>query len=207
MVRTEKLSIWSGNLVSPVFRPLLLKMYVKNRSFVLVLALIEGFPSSLRFWLLFSKKMEILTSSTRQRSSSRVPRQNMCFITQNISSTLIPSLQILLNMSPMTCSQLRVLKYYRFIKSFVVQNCLKIMVDIGKHEPLTDGFVHFQMLKYCQNTKRMSSYKSHMGFISKLFPTRSRFRNHNFTNAPWRGWVLLVKFPLMLSWIHTSLVS
>ncbi len=28
----------------------------------------------------------------------------------------------------------------------------EIMVDIGKHDPLTDGFVHFQQLKFWQNT-------------------------------------------------------
>jgi hypothetical protein len=40
----------------------------------------------------------------------------------------------------------------RFIQSFVAQNCLKIMGDIGKHACLTDGFVHDQLLKFCQNT-------------------------------------------------------
>ena len=40
----------------------------------------------------------------------------------------------------------------RYIKTHVVQNCLRIMTDIGKHEPLDDGLVHFQLLKYCMNT-------------------------------------------------------
>jgi len=39
------------------------------------------------------------------------------------------------------------------IKNCVAENCSKIMVDIGKHEPLTDGFAHFQQLKFCQNTR------------------------------------------------------
>ena len=42
-----------------------------------------------------------------------------------------------------------------YIKNFVTQNCLQIMLDcmdIGKHELLTDGFVNFQRLKFCQNT-------------------------------------------------------
>jgi hypothetical protein len=41
----------------------------------------------------------------------------------------------------------------RFIKTFVAQNCLKIMGDIGKHACLTDGFVHAQLLKFCRNTR------------------------------------------------------
>jgi hypothetical protein len=41
----------------------------------------------------------------------------------------------------------------RFIQSFVTQNCLKIMGDIGKHDCLTDGFVHDQLLKFSQNTR------------------------------------------------------
>jgi hypothetical protein len=41
----------------------------------------------------------------------------------------------------------------RFIQTFVAQNCLKIMGDIGKHACLTDGFVHAQLLKFCQNTR------------------------------------------------------
>ena len=40
----------------------------------------------------------------------------------------------------------------RYIKTHVVQNCLRIMTDIAKHEPLDDGLVHFQLLKYCMNT-------------------------------------------------------
>ena len=41
----------------------------------------------------------------------------------------------------------------RFIQTQVFQNCLKIMTDIAKHEPLDDGLVHFQLLKYCMNTR------------------------------------------------------
>jgi hypothetical protein len=40
-----------------------------------------------------------------------------------------------------------------FIQTFVAQNCLKIMGDIGKNACLTDGFVQAQQLKFCQNTR------------------------------------------------------
>jgi hypothetical protein len=36
----------------------------------------------------------------------------------------------------------------RFIQSFVAQNCLKIMGDIGKHVCITDGVAHVQLLKF-----------------------------------------------------------
>ncbi len=41
----------------------------------------------------------------------------------------------------------------RFIQRHVAQNCLKIMADSAKHEPLDDGLVHFQLLKYCMHTR------------------------------------------------------
>ena len=31
-------------------------------------------------------------------------------------------------------------------------NCLKIINDAVKHDPLNDGFVHFQLIKFCVNT-------------------------------------------------------
>ena len=33
-----------------------------------------------------------------------------------------------------------------YIKNFVAQNCVKIMRDIEKLEPLTDGVTHFQLI-------------------------------------------------------------
>ncbi len=32
-------------------------------------------------------------------------------------------------------------------------NCLKILNDAAKHDPLTDGFVHFQFIEFCVNTR------------------------------------------------------
>ena len=40
-----------------------------------------------------------------------------------------------------------------YIKNYVQNNCLKIINDAGKHDPLTDGFVHFQLIKFCVNTR------------------------------------------------------
>jgi hypothetical protein len=40
----------------------------------------------------------------------------------------------------------------RFIQTFVAQNCLKIMSDIGKYVCLTDGLIHAQLLKFCHGT-------------------------------------------------------
>ncbi len=39
-----------------------------------------------------------------------------------------------------------------FIKDYLQNNCLKIINDVVKHDPLTDGFVHFQLIKFCVNT-------------------------------------------------------
>jgi hypothetical protein len=40
-----------------------------------------------------------------------------------------------------------------YIKNFVAQNCVKIMRDIEKLEPLTDGLTHFQLIQKSQNTR------------------------------------------------------
>jgi hypothetical protein len=40
-----------------------------------------------------------------------------------------------------------------YIKDFVAQNCIKIMRDVGKLEPMTDGFTHFQLVQKTMNTR------------------------------------------------------
>ncbi len=39
-----------------------------------------------------------------------------------------------------------------YIKNFVQNNCLKIINDVVNPDPFTDGFVHFQLIKFCMNT-------------------------------------------------------
>jgi hypothetical protein len=40
-----------------------------------------------------------------------------------------------------------------YIRNVVAQNCLKIVRDIEKLEPLTDGFTHFQLILKTMNTR------------------------------------------------------
>ena len=40
-----------------------------------------------------------------------------------------------------------------YIKDFVAQNCIKIMRDVDKLEPLTDGLTHFQLVQKTMNTR------------------------------------------------------
>ena len=54
-----------------------------------------------------------------------------------------------------------------FIKEYVVQNCVKIVRDVEKHDHLTDGFVHDQLMKFCMNT--------HTQFISASIPPQEHF--------------------------------
>ena len=42
-----------------------------------------------------------------------------------------------------------------YIKEYVMDNCLKIIRDTEKNDPLTDGFVHFQLMKFCVNTRTL----------------------------------------------------
>ena len=39
-----------------------------------------------------------------------------------------------------------------YIRDFVDQNCIKIMRDVEKFEPLTDDFTHFQLVQKTMNT-------------------------------------------------------
>ena len=39
-----------------------------------------------------------------------------------------------------------------YIKDFVAKNSIKIMKDVEKLEPLTDGFTHFQLVLKTMNT-------------------------------------------------------
>jgi hypothetical protein len=40
-----------------------------------------------------------------------------------------------------------------YIEDFVTQNSIKIMKDVEKFEPLTDGFTHFQVVQKTMNTR------------------------------------------------------
>ena len=40
-----------------------------------------------------------------------------------------------------------------YIRNFVAKNCVKILRDIDKLEPLTDGLVHFQLIQKTMNTR------------------------------------------------------
>jgi hypothetical protein len=40
-----------------------------------------------------------------------------------------------------------------YIRNFVAHNCLKIVRDIEKLEPVSDGFVHFQLIQKTMNTR------------------------------------------------------
>ncbi len=41
---------------------------------------------------------------------------------------------------------------YTYIKEYVTKNCVKIVRNVEKHDHITDGPVHFQIVKFCMNT-------------------------------------------------------
>jgi hypothetical protein len=61
-----------------------------------------------------------------------------------------------------------------YIKNFVGENCIKIMKDVEKFDPLTDAFTHFQLIKMTQNTR--TQYMS--GNIS--LPPQEQFLSRQF---------------------------
>ena len=52
-----------------------------------------------------------------------------------------------------------------YIQDFVAQNNIKIMRDVEKIEPLTDGFTHFQLVQ-----KTMNTYTQYMSANITLSP-------------------------------------
>jgi hypothetical protein len=40
-----------------------------------------------------------------------------------------------------------------YVRNFVTQNCIKITRDVRKFEPLTDGFIHYQLIQKTMNTR------------------------------------------------------
>jgi hypothetical protein len=98
--------------------------------------------------------------ANHQRFSLRVPRQTICLNAQKHFLDTDPDLADIAHhftRDMFTTEGIEVLGTPvgndRFIQTFIAQNCLKIMGDIGKHACLTDGFVHAQLLKLCQNTR------------------------------------------------------
>ena len=56
-----------------------------------------------------------------------------------------------------------------YIRDFVAQNCIKIVRDVEKFEPLTDGFTHFQLVQKTMNTR--TQYMS----ANIILPPQQRF--------------------------------
>ncbi len=58
---------------------------------------------------------------------------------------------------------------HAYIKDFVTQNCIKIMWDVEKLEPLTDCFTYFQLVQKTMNTR--TQYMS----ANITFPPQEQF--------------------------------
>ncbi len=48
-----------------------------------------------------------------------------------------------------------------FVRQFVAKTCRDIIEDVEKIDTIEDGFVHFQLLRFCQDT-RLQSLNSHI---------------------------------------------
>ena len=40
-----------------------------------------------------------------------------------------------------------------FVRSFVAKTCRDIIFDVEKLDVIQDGFIHFQLLRFCQGTR------------------------------------------------------
>jgi hypothetical protein len=48
-----------------------------------------------------------------------------------------------------------------FVQSFVAKTCREIIDDVEKLDAIQDGFIHFQLLRFCQST-RLQYLNSHV---------------------------------------------
>ncbi len=66
-----------------------------------------------------------------------------------------------------------------YVRNFVSQNYIKIRRDVGKFEPLTDGFIHFQLIQ-----KTMNTYTQYMSANITLSPQELIYLSiHNKENS------------------------
>ena len=48
-----------------------------------------------------------------------------------------------------------------FVRSFVAKTCRDVIEDVEKLDAIQDGFIHFQLLRFCQDT-RLQYINSHV---------------------------------------------
>ena len=71
-----------------------------------------------------------------------------------------------------------------YIRDFVDQNCIKIMRDVEKFEPLTDDFTHFQMVQKTMNTHtQYMSANIPLSTQEKLLPVKHRHVDTTISNT------------------------
>jgi hypothetical protein len=54
-----------------------------------------------------------------------------------------------------------------FVQKFVHDKCLQVIDDVAKLDPIEDGFVHYQLLRFCQAT-RLQYLNSHVSLDNQL---------------------------------------
>ena len=60
-----------------------------------------------------------------------------------------------------------------FVRSFVAKTCRDIIDDVEKLDAIQDGFIHFQLLRFCQAT-RLQYINSHI-----MLSNRCVLQQHN----------------------------
>ena len=54
-----------------------------------------------------------------------------------------------------------------FVQKFVYEKCLQVIGDVAKLDPIADGFVHYQLIRFCQAT-RLQYLNSHVSLDNQL---------------------------------------
>jgi hypothetical protein len=69
-----------------------------------------------------------------------------------------------------------------FVQSFVAKKCRDIIDDVEKLDDIQDGFIHFQLIRFCQST-RIQYVNSHIMFGNRD-PVCSRHINLSVCSLP-----------------------
>ena len=55
-----------------------------------------------------------------------------------------------------------------FVQNFVAKTCRSIIDDVEKLDAIQDGFIHYQLLRFCQDT-RLQYFNSHILLGNRVF--------------------------------------
>jgi len=74
-----------------------------------------------------------------------------------------------------------------FVQNFVAKKCRATIDDVEKLDAIQDGFIHYQLLRFCQATRLQFS---HIVLGSRCVLQQQHFTQQAITQFDWHGCTL-----------------